>query len=122
MPLPFPYPLSVPAPWTEPKGAYPSGNSLFRPGLAEMVPRGEEFTIKWTPTTPDHTVTLLLLRGPSENVRPLHAIAERVPNSGEHRWTPAADLEPDTTHYGIQLVDDETGAYQYTSQFGVGED
>ena len=70
------------------------------------------------PTTTG-TVTLVLLRGPSENILPLFPIVEKAPNSGTFTWTPPTTLEADVTHYGIQLIDDATGAYQYTSQFGI---
>ncbi|KAI9828073.1 MAG: hypothetical protein M1832_003600 [Thelocarpon impressellum] len=113
------YTAPVPLPVDAAQGRQPVGAARSRPSLDEIVPRGEQYTIKWTPNPPDHTATLLL-RNPAENIRPLHAIAERVPNSGTNIWTPSADLEPDSTHYGIQLMDDKTGAYQYTSQFGVG--
>ncbi|KAI9801902.1 MAG: hypothetical protein M1833_002216 [Piccolia ochrophora] len=123
--------------YTQPVGDTPSGNPISKPGLNEVVPVNQPFTIEWDvsnplnllpassctdiypkPTTPG-TVTLLLLRGPSENVKPLFPIAEKIPNQGSYIWTPGQDLEPDTTRYGIQLIVDETGAYQYTSQFGI---
>ena len=64
-------------------------------------------------------MTLVLLRGPSNNVVPLYPIVEKIPNTGTFVWTPATTLQPDVTHYGIQLIDDQTGAYQYTTQFGI---
>ena len=65
-------------------------------------------------------MSLLLLRGPSNNVVPLGApIVVGIPNSGSFVWTPASSLEADTTHYGIQLIDDITGQYQYSTQFGI---
>lgn len=69
--------------------------------------------------TSDGTVSLVLLRGPSTNVVPMYAIAEAIPNTGSYTWTPAATLEDDVSHYGIQLIQDATGYYQYTDQFGV---
>ena len=67
-------------------------------------------------------MTLLLLRGPSENVVPLYPIVEKIENTGTYTWTPAADLEPDTSRYGIQLIQDADGAYQWSTQFGIGGD
>ena len=75
-------------------------------------------TDSFQPTT-SGTVTLVLLRGPSTNILPLYPIVEKIPNTGTYVWTPATNLQPDVTHYGIQLIDDQTGAYQYTSQFGI---
>ncbi|KAF2458450.1 Ser-Thr-rich glycosyl-phosphatidyl-inositol-anchored membrane family-domain-containing protein [Lineolata rhizophorae] len=104
--------------YTQPVGDSPSGNPIYKPGLDEIVPVGEPYEITWDPTT-EGTVTLLLLRGPSENILPLYPIVEEVENTGTYSWTPSADLEPDTTHYGIQLICDSDGSYQYTSQFGI---
>jgi len=97
----------------------PSGNPITKPGLNEIVPVGKPYAITWTPTTTG-AVTLLLLRGPSNNVVPIGApIASGIDNTGTFEWTPSDTLEPDTTHYGIQLIVDATGQYQYTTQFGI---
>ncbi|KAH7066266.1 Ser-Thr-rich glycosyl-phosphatidyl-inositol-anchored membrane family-domain-containing protein [Paraphoma chrysanthemicola] len=95
----------------------PSGNPITRP-LLEVVPACKPFTITWQPTTPN-AVSLVLLRGPSTNVVPLSTIVVGIPNSGSFVWTPASTLEPDVTRYGIQLIDDVTGQYQYSTQFGI---
>ncbi|CAG8368990.1 unnamed protein product [Penicillium salamii] len=96
----------------------PSGNAITSPGLNEIVPEGKSYTIKWTPTT-EGPISLVLLRGPSNNVQPLKTLAEQIPNSGEFKWTPGSDLTPDTTHYGLLLVVEGTGQYQYSTQFGL---
>lgn len=102
--------------YTTPVGENPSGNPIYRP-LKEIVPAGQPFTITWEPTVGD-TVTLVLLRGPPENVVPLSPIVENIPNSGSYSWTPSTDLVPDTTRYGIQLIVDTPaslqGQYQVT--------
>lgn len=72
--------------------------------------------------TSSGTITLLLLRGPSENVVPLKPIAEGIPNTGSYVWTPDSSLEPDVSRYGIQLIQDSDGAYQYSTQFGISGD
>lgn len=96
----------------------PAGNPIAKPGLNEAVPAGQAYTITWTPTT-QGTVTLVLLRGPSENILPLYPIVEKVPNTGSYIWTPATNLVPDVTHYGLQIIDDATGQYQWSTQFGI---
>ncbi|MCJ1235053.1 hypothetical protein MMC14_003017 [Varicellaria rhodocarpa] len=106
------------AAYTTPVGANPSGNAIYKPALNEVVPVNQAYTITWNPTI-QGTVTLVLLRGPSTNILPLYPIVEKIPNTGSYIWTPSSSLQPDTTHYGIQLIDDQTGAYQYTSQFGI---
>ncbi|KAF1930451.1 uncharacterized protein M421DRAFT_418770 [Didymella exigua CBS 183.55] len=95
----------------------PSGNPITRP-LNEVVPACKAFTITWQPTT-TNTVSLLLLRGPSTNVVPIQTLVEGINNSGSFVWTPASTLEADTTHYGLQLIDDVNGQYQYSTQFGI---
>jgi hypothetical protein len=104
-----------------PTGAYPSGNPFSYPSASCIVPACKPYKITWDPTT-EGSVTLVLVRGPPENVKPVYTIADNIPNSGSYEWTPSSDTEADTTHYGIQLICDTTGAYQYTPQFGVSTD
>lgn len=97
----------------------PSGNPINTPSLNELVPAGKPYAITWTPTTTG-SVTILLLRGPSTNVVPIGApIASGIDNTGTFEWTPPTTLEPDTSHYGIQLIVDATGQFQYSTQFGI---
>ncbi|RLL96279.1 hypothetical protein CFD26_105765 [Aspergillus turcosus] len=96
----------------------PSGNAILKPGLNEQVPAGKPYTIEWDPTTTG-PVSLILLRGPSTNVKPIETLADSIPNSGSFSWTPSTTLEPDTTHYGLMLVVEGTGQYQYSTQFGI---
>ncbi|CAG8049441.1 unnamed protein product [Penicillium nalgiovense] len=111
--------VAVAAAYTAPDYSQnPSGNAIVSPGLDEIVPEGKTYTIKWTPTTTG-PISLVLLRGPSTNVVPLKTLAESIPNSGEFKWTPGSDLEADTTHYGLLLVVEGTGQYQYSTQFGI---
>ncbi|KAJ8118704.1 hypothetical protein OPT61_g370 [Boeremia exigua] len=95
----------------------PAGNPITRP-LIEVVPACKPFTITWQPTT-SNTISLLLLRGPSTNVVPIQTLAEGITNSGSFQWTPASTLEADESRYGLQLIDDVTGQYQYSTQFGI---
>jgi hypothetical protein len=81
--------------------------------MGDIVPVGQPYTIKWTPST-QGTVTLLLLKGPSENAVPQYAIVEKIDNSGSYTWTPSTDLVASDAAtpakgYGIQLIDDATG-------------
>ncbi len=110
--------LGLTSAYTQPVGDTPSGNPISQPGQGAIVPVGTPYTITWNPTTAG-TVTLVLLRGPSTNVVPLYPIAEKIANTGVYVWTPSAALQPDTTHYGIQLIVDATGQFQYTTQFGI---
>ncbi|KAK4554203.1 hypothetical protein LTR86_008731 [Recurvomyces mirabilis] len=106
------------AAWTQPVGDSPSGNPISQPGLNSVVPVGQPFTITWQPTT-SGTVTIVLLKGPSSNAVPQYAIVEKIQNSGSYAWTPSTDLAPGDTGYGLQLIDDENGQYQYSTQWGI---
>ena len=109
--------------YTTPTGTAPEGNPISQPGLNTIVPVGESFTITWEPTT-EGTVSLVLLKGPAENLIPVYAIAEKIENSGTYTWDPKTTLEASegAKGYGIQLIDDKTGQYQYTTQFGISND
>jgi len=113
--------VSFAAAWTKPTGESPSGNDLYTPGKNDIVPVGEPYQITWKPTT-EGTVTLLLLKGPSSNAVAQYAIVEHIANTGSYTWTPKTDLVAQQTGYGIELIDDTTGAYQYTTQFGISND
>ncbi|KAM0720343.1 hypothetical protein Q7P37_004479 [Cladosporium fusiforme] len=106
--------------YTTPTGTEPKGNPISQPGLNSIVDVDSAFTITWEPTT-EGTVSLVLLKGPAENLVPVYAIAEEIENSGSYSWDPKKTLEPSegAKGYGIQLIDDKTGQYQYTTQFGI---
>ncbi|KAI5247544.1 hypothetical protein E4T43_02018 [Aureobasidium subglaciale] len=103
--------------YTVPKGD-PTGNAIYEPGLNSIVPVGKPFTITWSPDTKGK-VALVLLHGPSTNVVPIATIAESIDNTGSYEWTPDTKLAPNTTYYGIELIVEETGQYQYSTQFGI---
>jgi hypothetical protein len=111
------------AAYTTPTGNAPKGNPIAQPGLNTIVPVGEDFQISWDPTTKG-TVSLILLKGPAENLQFVEAIAEMIPNSGSYSWKPETSLvaSEGAKGYGIQLIDDATGQYQYTTQFGISND
>jgi Ser-Thr-rich glycosyl-phosphatidyl-inositol-anchored membrane family len=106
----------------------PSGNPIGHPEIGELIPAGQSYTFipqtrnktHSNPVTLIEKVTLLLLRGPSTNVVPILTIAEAIPNTGSYVWPSVpTTLEPDTTGYGIQLIVEGTGQYQYSPQCGV---
>ncbi|MCJ1320957.1 hypothetical protein MMC15_006298 [Xylographa vitiligo] len=103
--------------WTTPSFA-DTGNSFYTPGLDQIVPAGAPFNVTWNPTT-NGTVDLVLCHGPSSNCTDLVAISTNIPNTGSYLWYPSLSIQPDTSNYGIQLIVDATGAYQYTDQFGI---
>ncbi|KAJ5746465.1 Ser-Thr-rich glycosyl-phosphatidyl-inositol-anchored membrane family-domain-containing protein [Penicillium odoratum] len=110
---------AVAAAYTQPDYSKdPSGNPIYTPSLNEQVPEGKPFEITWDPTLGD-VVSLVLLQGPSTNTHVLETIVENIENTGSYTWTPSTSLTPQTTHYGLLLVVEGTGAYQWSTQFGI---
>lgn len=67
---------------------------------------------------------MILLKGPSTNAVFNQIIVESIDNSGSYTWTPPTTLEATDGPggYGIQLIDDVDGHYQYSTQFGISND
>lgn len=104
----------------KPNGPTSGFNPINRP-LNEIVPACQPFVITWTPTT-SNPVSLVLLKGPSNNVVPNGPpLAVGVSNSGSFSWTPSSSLEATQgpNGYGLQIIDQITGDFQYSTQFGV---
>lgn len=104
--------------YTTPTTFNQTSNPIYKPNSGDIVPVGKPYEITWGPTE-SGTVTIVLLRGPSTNIVPLYAIAEKIKNTGSYTWTPKSDLEDDTTHYGLEIIIDSNGQYQYSTQFGI---
>ena len=49
----------------------------------------------------------------------MYPLVEGYDNTGTFTWHVPTSLEPDTTHYGLQLIVESNGQYQYSTQFGV---
>ncbi|TID16154.1 hypothetical protein E2P81_ATG09011 [Venturia nashicola] len=95
-------------------------NPIALPSLGQNVPVGAPFIITWTPTTKG-TVSIQLLKGPSTNVLPIGPqIVSGIANTGSYSWTPSSDLEQSLgSGYGLQLISDMDGTFQYSVQFGI---
>nr|POE99371.1 hypothetical protein CFP56_52764 [Quercus suber] len=108
------------AAYTTPTGDAPKGNAIYTPGMNSVVSAGKDYTITWNPTT-EGTISVVLLKGPGNDAVPQYAIVEKIKNSGSYTWTVKEDLEPTdgASGYGIELIDDATGQYQYSTQFGI---
>lgn len=101
------------------------GNAVYTPNLSAPATAGTPTQIKFDGTGLK-TVSLILLKGPSTNVLPIGTIANGIAvHDGDNffSWTPGTDLENlPTEGYGIKLVDDATGNFQYSTQFGIKND
>ena len=101
---------------------------LTKPDLSNPVTQGETFEITWDPEshpTDGVTVSLVLCRGPGSNcVTDSTAIVEAVPASAKsYSWAVPCDLPAGTqstdTGYGMLIIVDGTGEFQYSTQFSV---
>ena len=97
-----------------------SGLAVTSPDTSTGPTLGKSFEIKWNPTSSYKTVSILLLKGPSSNVVPFSCIANAVPNSGSYSWSvPSSGIDAQSTGYGIQIIADGSGDFQYSTQFGI---
>jgi len=113
--------------YTQPTGS-PTWGPLLTPDLSDSVTQGKDFTVTWDPethSTDGVTVSLVLCTGPSTNCVPsTSAIASGLPAAQKSfDWKVPCDLAPGTqgtsTGYGMLIIVDQTGEYQYSTQFSV---
>lgn len=101
---------------------------LLAPDTSSSVTQGKDFTVTWDPE--DHptdgvTVSLVLCHGPGSNcVLQDSAIASGLPASQKSfDWKVPCDLAPGTqstsSGYGMLIIVDGTGEFQYSTQFSV---
>lgn len=105
-----------------------SWGPLTKPDLSSPVTQGGTFDVTWDPEshpTDGVTVSLVLCRGPSTNcVTDSTAIVEGVPAAAKSvSWVVPCDLPAGTqstdTGYGMLIIVDGTGEFQYSTQFSV---
>ena len=105
-----------------------SWGPLTKPDLSSPVTQGETYEVTWDPEshpTDGVTVSLVLCRGPSSNCVPdSTALMEGVPAAAKSiSWTVACDLPAGTqatdSGYGMLIIVDGTGEFQYSTQFSV---
>ncbi|EME41469.1 hypothetical protein DOTSEDRAFT_135662 [Dothistroma septosporum NZE10] len=103
----------------------PSWGALTRPDTAHPVTKGQPYRITWDYKAPTKTVSLVLCRGPSNNCvsdpEPIECGKSVDAKQGYLDWTPACFLPPGQANtnsgYGMLVIDDETGEFQYSMQF-----
>jgi hypothetical protein len=101
---------------------------LLTPDTTDAVTQGKTFTVTWDPQ--DHptdgvTVSLVLCHGPGSNcVLQDSAIVEKLPAAQKsYDWQVPCSLTPGvqstSTGYGMLIIVDGTGEFQYSTQFSV---
>ncbi|KIX04320.1 uncharacterized protein Z518_05187 [Rhinocladiella mackenziei CBS 650.93] len=116
--------ITVAQAYTKPTEA--TWGPLLTPDLSNSVTQGQEFTVTWDPE--DHptdgvTVSLVLCHGPSSNCVPSDdAIASGIPaDQKSFKWEVPCDLATGTAGtdngYGMLIIVDGTGEFQYSTQF-----
>lgn len=122
--------------YTKPQDT-PTWGALLLPNVDTPVTRGKPFDITWDPKYGDpnrpiidgQTVSLVLCRGDSKSCNPdATAIVEGVPvrgTNGDFKWTwnvPCdlrAGVKDTATGTGMLIIVDQTGEFQYSTQFSV---
>jgi len=89
-------------------------------GAAEPV-IGGDYSVTWDGTGLGPVVDLALCQGPSTACNIISNIALGIPNNNKYTWTVDCALAATDSNagYGILLIDDATGMYQYSTQFGL---
>jgi len=99
-----------------------SGNPVLTPnnnGGAQPV-IGQKYTITWDGTGLGNVVDLALCQGPSTACNVVSDIALSIPNTNSYSWSVPCSLTASSSNagFGVLLIDDATGQYQYSTQFG----
>jgi len=114
--------------FTQPKAQ--TWGPLLTPDTSDSVTQGKDFTVTWDPETHPTdgvTVSLVLCHGPGSNcVLSDTAIAEGIPAAQKSfDWKVPCTLTPGvqstSTGYGMLIIVDGTGEFQYSTQFTVVE-
>ncbi|EXJ94262.1 hypothetical protein A1O1_02655 [Capronia coronata CBS 617.96] len=99
---------------------------LLTPDLSQPITQGKEVQVTWDPEshpTDGVTVSLVLCHGASSNCVPADtAIASGIPaDQKSFNWSVPCDLAPGKqstdTGYGMLIIVDGTGEFQYSTQF-----
>lgn len=100
--------------------------ALLTPDLSSPVTQGETYSVTWDATGHEKaTVSLVLCRGDSTNcVNDKNAIVEAIPAGKEsYEWAVPCSLtagkQATSTGYGMLIIEDGTGIFQYSTQFSV---
>lgn len=94
-------------------------NPITYPSTGDKLEAGKTIVIKWTPTTDNPTINLILRNGDSGNLDTVGPIATETENDGEYEWTVPDNL-PAGSDYAIEIKWE--GGENYTPQFVIDSD
>ncbi|KAK6342089.1 hypothetical protein TWF730_001568 [Orbilia blumenaviensis] len=93
-----------------------NNNAITDPIAGDVITAGKPYSIKWTNIKGD-SVTLDLVDGPANQVRPIVRIAGGISNSGVYTWSVPDDIPPSET-YAIRITYNNNPAdYNYSDRF-----
>jgi len=78
-------------------------NPISRPTVGDVLIAGGTFDILWTPTTTGSLISLILRKGPGNNIGIVGPIADSIQNSGSYLWNIPATL-PAGLDYAVQII------------------
>jgi len=78
-------------------------NPIIRPTVGDTLYAGSTFDIIWNVTTPGELVSLILRKGPSNNIGIVGPIANDIDNTGEYLWSIPSNLVSGND-YAIQII------------------
>ncbi|KAK6542917.1 hypothetical protein TWF694_006855 [Orbilia ellipsospora] len=96
-------------------------NAITAPTAGTVLTEGQQFTIKWIDIVGD-TVSLVLLEGPTGDLRTLAVIAEGITNTGTYAWVvpDGVAVLSSSSDYTIRIsYDSNPNDYNYSDRFAV---
>jgi len=91
-------------------------NPITYPSSGDTLKPDTPITIKWTPTSSDKTVVLILRKGSDNNLDTVVTITPGTNNNGEYQWTPPKNL-PKSSDYSIEIK--YSSGSNYSPKFSV---
>ncbi|BFZ62149.1 hypothetical protein YB2330_003231 [Saitoella coloradoensis] len=92
-------------------------NAILAPSAGSEIAAGQDFLIRWSPTTTG-SVTLTLRKGDPNNFDTIGTIASGLNNNGSYTWAVRDTLTP-ADDYAVQITDDTDESTNYSHLFSI---